>query len=193
MAGRASLRRCTGSCKLARSPTLRALRVRPVARSARRERVCRGARRGAKVETQTLRFGMAGGAAAPAAAAERDAAAPSVSKPRKRVAKAAADAAGPVAADAAAGAAPAPAKKPRVRAPRPPKGSITAGGCNLDALPDAALSDVLAVLPLDVRARAACVCRRWRALVALIHSTTISTKGALSCRLFHSCAVELRC
>jgi hypothetical protein len=53
----------------------------------------------------------------------------------------------------------------------------------LDALPDAALSHVLAMLPMDVRARAACVCRRWRALVALIHSTTISTKGASSCRV----------
>ena len=137
----------------------------------------------------------AGGAGAPAAGAPAEATAAVASKPRKRAAKAAErGAAGPGAADvAAADSAPAPAKKPRARAPRPPKGSGAEGSDILNALPDAALSHVLALLPMDVRARTACVCRRWRALVGLIQSSTISFKGALSCRVFVTCACLLSC
>ena len=133
----------------------------------------------------------AGGAAAPAAGAPAETTAAVASKPRKKAAVR--SAAGLDAGDAAADAAPAPAKKPRARAPRPPKGSTLEGSDILNALPDAALSHVLALLPLDVRARTACVCRRWRALVGLIQSSTISFTGALSFRVFFTCARLLSC
>jgi hypothetical protein len=129
--------------------------------------------------------------AAPAAPAPAGGATPAaVPKPRKPRAPKAPKAAPPEGApasekragDAAADAQP-PAKKRRVRAPRAAKPADEAGSDILNALPDAALSHVLSLLPMDERARLACGCRRLRALVAEIQSAIICFEGALrACR-----------
>jgi hypothetical protein len=133
--------------------------------------------------------------AAPAAPAPAGGATPAaVPKPRKPRAPKAPKAAPPECApasekradDAAADVQP-PAKKRRVRAPRAAKPAEEAGSDILNALPDAALSHVLSLLPLDERARLACGCRRLRALVAEIQSATISFEGAQAGWYFGLC------
>lgn len=124
-------------------------------------------------------------AAAPApAGGATPAAVPKPRKPRAPKAPKAAPPAGEPAlekrADDAAADAQPPAKKRRVRAPRAAKPADEAGSDILNALPDAALSHVLSLLPLDERARLACACRRLRALVAEIQSATICFKGGIA-------------
>jgi hypothetical protein len=142
--------------------------------------------------------------AAPSAPAPAGGATPAaVPKPRKPRAPKAPKAAPPAGepalekhADDAAAAADAqpPAKKRRVRAPRAAKPADEAGSDILNALPDAALSHVLTLLPLDERARLACACRRLRALVAEIQSAVISFEGAFRAnqRVFWACASAFR-